>query len=128
MTSYYVSIGYNRGSFTKYGNNYEWNMLKQTARNICDNPNKIIEEARRLDSPETCTKGCCNLETYADNYKAEIGSQGHPLFFSEIEDDKYLVQNASADDDIKFHVRRAFIRLLIEEMHRERIEINIKVI
>ena len=128
MTSYYVSIGYNRGAFDKYGPEYEWEMLQSIVREICNNPDRIISEARRLGAPEVCGKGCCELSTYADNYKGKIGENGHPLFYTVMDDKNFLVQNASADDEIKFHVRRAFIRLLIDEMHKENIEVNLKVV
>ena len=38
-----------------------------------------------------------------------------------------VVQWASTDHAIKYHVRRAYVRLLIEAMHRHEIEINLRV-
>jgi len=121
MTGYHIEIGYNGALRTDY--DLMWEELKQVARNIADNPAAIIAEARRLGSPEICNSGCCLLDTYADNYIGEFGVNGHPV--SVIENDCQIMQSASTDDKIKYHVRRAYVRLLIQEMHRKEIEVNL---
>jgi len=122
MTGYHIKIGYNRGESSK-DEDKRWETLKKEARNIADNPKAIIAEARRLRSPEICERGCCHLDTYADNYAEPFDSYGHPI--SIIEDDRQIMQLASTDDPIKYHVRRAYVRLLIEAMHKHEIEINL---
>lgn len=123
MTVYYFEIAYNPLRTDKI---VMWKELKRSARQIADHPELIIKEARRLNAPEKCIHGCCKLETYADNYRKEFGSPGHPVRISE--DTKEIKQEASTSDSIKYHVRRAFTRLLIEAMHKKEIEINLQVI
>lgn len=130
MTGYHIELGYN--AHPPAEENEMWEILKQKTQEICDNPQAIITEARRLRSPETCEKGCCHLNTYADNYAEKIGSYGHPISIIEERqapffENRQIMQLASTDDPIKYHVRRAFIRLLIEAMHKEEIEVNLTV-
>lgn len=123
MTGYHVSIGYNGATRTDYDN--MWEALKASARNVADDPQRIVKEARRLGSPENCSKGCCPLDAYADNYALPFSSPGHPVNVLEDGEAKQIMQLASTGDEIKYHVRRAYIRLLIEEMHRQEIEVNL---
>lgn len=124
MTGYYVRIGYNP---LRIDHEKMWSTLKCEARHIADNPQAIIAEARRLGSPEQCDDGCCDLDSYADNYSEPFGVAGHPVSIHEDADEPWLVQHASTADPIKYHVRRAFIRLLIEAMHRKEIEVSMSV-
>ena len=126
MTGYHIEIGYNGGSKCSRRSWEEmWEILKQKTRLVCDDPQRIIAEARRLGSPETCSRGCCDLDTYADNYAEPFDGYGHPITI--LEDEQQVMQLASTNDPIKYHVRRAFVRLLIEEMHREKIEVCLTV-
>lgn len=117
-------MGYNGGS----NSDELWKELKAVAIEIANNPVNIVEEARRLGSPESCERGCCELDTYANNYINSFDTMGHPVSFVETGDVKELIQMASTDDDIKFHVRRAYIRLVIEAMHHRGIEVNLTVV
>ena len=126
MVGYHITLGYNGATRTDYDE--MWEVLKRKTREICNDPAAIIAEARRLGAPESCSKGCCNLDTYADNYAESFDSYGHPIsIIDRGEDDRQIMQLASTDDAIKYHVRRAFVRLLIEAMHREEIEVNVVV-
>ena len=125
MTGYHINLGY---SATRVDYDEMWKVLKQKTREICDNPQAIIAEARRLgNAPETCPDGCCKLDTYADNYAEPFYGYGHPITIIEREGNRQIMQLASTDSGIKYHVRRAFVRLLIEAMHREGIEVNLSV-
>ena len=124
MTGYHIEIGYNA---LRVDRENMWEILKRNTRKICDNPSVIIAEARRLGAPETCSRGCCDLNTYADNYAEPFGSSGHPIKIIEDKNNHQIMQMASTGDNIKYHVRRAFVRLLIQEMHQEEIEISIVV-
>ena len=77
MTGYHISLGYNGATRTDY--DAMWEILKQRAREVCDNPQAIVAEARRLGAPESCTRGCCHLDTYADNYAEPFEAFGHPV-------------------------------------------------
>lgn len=123
MTSYILSIGYcpERGAVGA------WDELKRIVRDVCDVPNEIIAEARALGAPEQCDRGCCKLDTFADNYAGPYSSsEGHPVTVHE-DGDPYIVQHASTGDHIKYCVRRAFVRLVIRECHRNKIEVNLRV-
>lgn len=126
MTGYHIRIGYNplRTDYEKM-----WEILKAEARKVADNPEAIIAEARRLGAPENCDGGCCPLETYADNYAEPFGTSGHPISVIEPNGDDAgeIMQLASTDSGIKYHVRRAYVRLLIEAMHRHGIEVSLTV-
>ncbi|KKN05327.1 hypothetical protein LCGC14_1088480 [marine sediment metagenome] len=122
MTGYHITIGYNAG---RPGNFFE--ILKQKTREICDNPKAIIVEARRLNAPEVCSKGCCHLDNFADNYADSFETYGHPISIIEDGEDQQIMQLACASYRLKYHVRRAFVRLLIETMHKEEIEISVVV-
>ena len=127
MTGYHIRLGYNP---TRSDYESMWETLKAEALRIASQPQDIVAEARRLGSPENCPDGCCPLETYADNYAWPLDRPGHPL--KVIEDGEepqewQIMQLASTDTGIKYHVRRAFVRLLIEAAHRHGIEVSVTV-
>lgn len=124
MRSYHIELGYNGGG-TDAEEAIRWEILKREARNIADTPEAIIAEARRCGSPETCSDRCCHLNTFADNYRDPFTTRGHPI--SIIEDAQQIIQLACGDGSLKFHVRRAYIRLLIEAAHKHGIEVNLTV-
>lgn len=125
MTGYHFELGYNGATRTDYDE--MWTTMKATARKLCDAPGAIVAEARRLGCPENCDDGCCELDHYADNYALPFEAEGHPLKIVEDGENRQIMQMASTDHGIKYHVRRAFARLLIEAMHREAIEVNLVV-
>jgi len=126
MTGYRISIGYNGG--TRSDTEEMWEILKYTSRRIADDPTAIIAEARRCGSPENCERGCCPLDTYANNYVKPFGSEGHPIrIIDNGEEDRSIKQEASTDSPIKYFVRRAYILLVIQKMHRQGIDVNLSV-
>lgn len=127
MTGYHIEIGYNGASYSpKEGE--EWETLKQEARNIADNTKAIIAEARRLGAPETCEDGCCTLQMHAEIYAKPFDYVGHPItVIDKKKDRQQIMQLASTGERIKYHVRRAYVRLLIEAMHKHEIEVNLTV-
>lgn len=122
MTGYHFSIGYNGATRCDYQS--MWETLKRKTREICNSPDSIVKEARRVGCPEKCRKGCCQLEGYADGYGESYDSGVHPIQIDEKPGREQVIQMASTSCEIKYHVRRAFVRLLMEAMHRESIEIN----
>lgn len=123
MTGYHFKIGYNGASGVSEDDG--WTALREAARKVCDDPKAIIAEARRIGAPENCERGCCPLDGYADNYADPFSDYGHPVVI--IENAKEVMQMASTGSPIKYHVRRAFARLLIVEMHRRGVEVNLTV-
>lgn len=127
MTGYHIRIGYNP---CRSDREEMWRLLQSEARRIADDPHGIEQEARRLGCPERCEQGCCRLEGYADNYAAPFGRDGcngNPVNIIDREDSQQIMQLASTDEGFKYHVRRAFVRLLIEAMHRHCIEVSLTV-
>lgn len=124
MTTYYFELGY----CAQYPNDEEaWARLQELVRAICDHPERIIVEARRLGAPEHCNKGVCRLEESVDNYRLPYGDG--PVEFVEAtrKTPPAIRQWCSTGCDVKYAVRRAFVRLVIENAHRENIEVNLTV-
>lgn len=124
MTGYHIEIGYNP---TRGDHDEMWRLLRSEARRIADQPSVIIAEAERLNAPCVSDDGECELGDYADIYKEPFGSPGHPVRVVEDGDNRQIMQMASTDAGLKYHVRRAYARLLIEAMHRHGIEVSLMV-
>jgi hypothetical protein len=127
MTYYIIGVGYNSGSSCKeYHNNEKaWELLKSVVIEICNNPEKITEEAHKFNAPETCQHGptCCTLAGHAERYK--LPWKDLTIRFDE--ENQTVVQLASGDREVKEHIRRAFCRLVLYAMHKHNVEINITV-
>lgn len=125
--SWRITLGYNSQSQCE---EQAWTTLKECAREIASDPRRIEHEASRVD-PSRCGEDGCRIEGYAENYaepfQIEIGGpgQGHPITI--VEKEEAIIQWASTGCDVKYTIRRAFIRLLLEAAHRRRIEISISV-
>ncbi len=121
MTGYTFSIGYISGHSYKGDKDDAWLELVIVTEALKKRPDRIVAEARRLNAPEQCEQGCCTLMSLAGAYQhtdATIVIQ---------HEEQTIDQYASGDRMLKEHVRRAFCRLLIEDMHRLGIEVNLKV-
>ncbi len=120
MLGHHISVGYNpRGDSEAH-----WLALLDQARRIADHPREIETEARRVGCADHDRLGE-SLEGYAENYRNVFGAPGHPVRIVEGED-RHVMQLASTDQgDIKYHVRRAFVRLLVEAMHSLSIEVTV---
>jgi hypothetical protein len=131
-TSYVISIGYNSGIscparlIGESGATEAWGMLKSVVEKLCADTDRIVAEARAFNAPENCEKGpdCCTLQNHADRYK--LPWQDRTIYFDE--KNQRVVQMASGDRLVKEHIRRAFCRLVMAEMHKLNIEINIVVV
>lgn len=130
MTSYTLSIGYLSGYSTDLDRDAAWLALLESVNARRSDPQAIIREAKRFDAPDKCRNGCCTIAEAAAAYDPsnndltvvvidERGPDG--------EDNRRVVQYASGDRDLKEHVRRAFCRLIIQDMHRRGIEVDLSV-
>jgi len=124
MTGYHMSIGY---TATRCDSDAMWDILKREARRVADSPDAIAAEVRRLGGPEVCEDGCCKLATYVEIYLKPFDNPCHPVKIVDRHDERQIMQLASTDAGFKYHVRRAYVRLLIEAMHRHAIEISLSV-
>jgi hypothetical protein len=120
-TGYTLTIGYLSGHSTKLDKDEAWQELVRCVEQLRVQPERIVQEARRLNAPETCEEGCCTLLDMAQAYQHDDGT----LVLNHQE--HYILQLASGDRMLKEHVRRAFCRLVIEEMHRQGIEVCLQV-
>lgn len=130
-TSYTIEIGYMSGYSYDGGAVDAWNELLEATRAIINNPAKMTAEARAFGAPwYCCEKQCSHLNDYTDAY-ARDWQQGGPLRIVDEKDKRpYLHISCSGGEgerQMKEHVARAFVRLLIEKMHRKQIEISIRV-
>lgn len=127
-TSYLISIGYNSGCSCEkdyIDKAKAWELLKNMVRSICADHTLIVDEARKFDAPEHCETGpeCCTLTNHAEKYK--LPWTDRTIYFDEKK--QQVVQMASGDRLVKEHIRRAFCRLVMAEMHKLHVEINIVV-
>jgi hypothetical protein len=130
-TGYHISIGYNSGIscparlIGDAGKTEAWGILKSVVEKLCGEPDRIIAEARAYGAPECCATGpeCCTLQNHADRYK--LPWTDRTIYFDEKRQE--VIQMASGDRLVKEHIRRAFCRLVMQEMHKHNIEINITV-
>ena len=121
MTGYTFSIGYLSGYGYQGSTDEAWQELVIVVDSLRKRPDRIATEARRLGAPEQCEQGCCTLMTLALAY------QNHDATLVIRHDEQRVDQYASGDRVLKEHVRRAFCRLVIEDMHRLGIDVNLRV-
>lgn len=129
MTGYHIRLGYNGAIYNGYANSDAmWDELKRKTTEICGSPERIAAEARRLGSPETSNDGCWSLEAMCDAYKTGDAYNPITIIEQDVLRERQIMQLASTGEPIKYHVRRAFVRLLMEEMHKCQIEISVSVV
>lgn len=120
VTQYSIEVGYNSGNTC----DEVWDALKQVVIAIQDEPQRIIDEVLRLEP----TTDLQRLKEFAVCYCRPV----EDLTIKVIEDEtgQYISQFASGGGDdrrMKESCRRAFCRLVLEDMHRKRMEVNIVV-
>lgn len=128
MTGYHISIGYLSG----YDKEEAWEVLKRVVLELCNAPARIAEEAMRFGM-----NGAVARE-YAEAYRgASLESRGTEdstlriIEANPVEETKpEIMQLASGGGPSRIYkeqMRRAFCRLVMDEMHKLEIEININV-
>lgn len=125
-TSYEFSLGYIQASHPTYAE--AWPMLCAIVRDLMTHPARVVAEARRLGAPEQCDHvhengSHCTLEQIAQGY---LLTEHNPIEF--YEQSRSITQYSFGDRAFKDHIRRAFCRLVIEDAHRQGIEVNLNVI
>lgn len=123
-TGYILSIGYLSG-YSYQGNQDEaWQQLRAAAQSIALQPERIAEEARKFNAPEWCCEmHCSHLMNYCEIYASKAVT--NPLMI--IDNLQHVFISASGDRTLKEHVARAFCRLVIYDMHRQGIEVQLEV-
>lgn len=123
MTGYRISIGYNSRAGLRVREGL-WAELKKAALSLCAHPERIAEEVRLFEPSYSEVE----LEEYERAYQESRDLT--VMFYERPEEEPYIMQLASGGGigrDIKEACRRAFARLIIQEMHRKRIEIDLVV-
>ena len=124
MTSYILEVGYNSC------NNKEdvSDELKKVAIEICEQWTEISDEASLMSSPYYKS-----LFEYAESYGTcgEDGTNDLTLKIDKDEEGLYYLRQAASGGgesrEVKEHLRRAFCRLVIREMHKKGMEVNLRV-
>lgn len=127
MTGYHLSIGYLSGGDKAQA----WDTLKTVVLNLCHDPVRIANEAVRLGMNRTTAHECARA--FASASLEFQGTEDSTLRI--IEGDRaegnpqimMLAGGSGQSRTIKEAIRRAFCRLVMTEMHRRDIEININV-
>lgn len=129
MTGYYIELGYQSGYSADFDLDEAWKEMKTVCGEICSRPERIADEAVRLGAP--VEDDGAEIYTYAQSYH---NCSDLTIKIVEKEKDgekrRYIQQFASGGNPcrmMKEHLRRAFCRLMMEEMHKRGIEINISV-
>jgi hypothetical protein len=128
MTGYYIETGYQSGCSREEA----WEEIKRITRYLCDHPNLLVKEALEFRAPATADGE--TILDYANKYKEQndltcriIEKQDK---LDPDEQIQHVVQYASgggASRTMKEHLRRAFCRLVMNEMHRKGMEVNVRV-
>lgn len=120
VTQYRIEVGYNSSK----DRDEVWDALKQVVIAIQDQPQRIIDEVLRIE-PKANLK---MLKDCAAYYRRPV----EDLTIQVVEDEtgRYISQLASgggSSRNMKESCRRAFCRLVLEDMHRKKMEVKIVV-
>jgi|ERR1043165_2461901 hypothetical protein len=130
MTGYHISIGYLSGG--PYDKEDAWEILKQVALDLCNAPARIADEAISFGmNRDIATEYAA---AYVGASIATRGTEDSTLRIIEANEKEgtapqimQLAGGADPSRSIKEAIRRAFCRLVMYEMHKREIEININV-
>lgn len=125
MTGYYIESGYQSGCSREEA----WEEIKRITNYLCEHPSLIAEEALNFRAPAIADDE--TILEFALKYK-ERTDLTIRIIEDEVdgEDRRHVVQYASGGGQsrvMKEHLRRAFCRLVLTEMHRRGMEVNITV-
>jgi len=129
MTGYHISIGYMSGGPDK---EEAWEILKEVVLDLCNAPARIADEATSFGMDRTTAIEYAGA--YVGASIANRGTEDSTLRIIEAnekeETQPQIMQLAGGADpsrSIKKAIRRAFCRLVMHDMHKREIEININV-
>lgn len=118
MTGYYIEVGYN----SKWDKEEVWKELKKVVIDICKNSKVLIEEIKRetnkvipIDFIEKYKWPCKDLTIRI----TENNEDNKENFISQ------AASGGGYERDCKEICRRAFCRLILLEMHKREMEVNI---
>lgn len=126
MTGYHISIGYLSG----YDKDEAWEVLKKVVLDLCHNPHHLVDEAVAFGmNPASAAEYAA---AYVNASEETRGTEDSTLRIIEAKDGDppQIMQLAGGGGEsrtIKEAMRRAFCRLVMREMHKLEIEINVNV-
>lgn len=128
MTGYHISIGYLSG----YDKEEAWKVLKLVVLELCHNPHHLVDEAVRLGmNPMTACEYAAAYIGASEELQGTEDSTLRIIEGSRAEGNPpqimMLAGGSGESRTIKEQIRRAFCRLVMAEMHKLEIEININV-
>ncbi len=137
MTGYYLELGYNSSlGAPQLGNAFT--TLVGVFMNLVNDPDRVTEEVLRIEPGADRALIRSHAAWYGNperddlTFKVVEKPTTHPEIstLEAVEFKPYIQQYASGggpDRGAKESVRRAFCRLVIEDMHRLKIEVNLRV-
>ena len=126
MTGYYLEIGYNSG----YSSNEEaWANLKSAAELLRTDPGRIFREVKRLEPEidDTLLQECAEAYDGRDLSMTIVDEQAPERLQDAPNYIRQFASGGGAYRSVKEACRRAVCRILIEEMHRKKMEVNMRV-
>jgi len=117
-TSYRLTDGYN----SAHDRNEVWDELQKVVEELRKDTDRIVNEVLRLE-PDRNKKEIGNLAMYYMPPAVDL-----TLTIQDTEDSRGVMQLASGTGsarDRKESIRRAFCRLVIEEMHKRKMEVSL---
>ena len=120
VTSYTIEVGYNSN---KDRSESEL-ALRSCVEHICHRPECILDEVERIE-------GVRPSDVFAEVYRLPWQDLTIRFRYATTPDERFAVcqcaSGGSESRDSKESMRRAMIRLVMEEMHRQKIEISVYV-
>ncbi len=116
MTGYHMTLGYTANTEGgEAGLEKNWRTFKRVVAKLREQPRLILDEVMRVEKKHwTATE-------WAEAYSVKAGQE-----IIHIAEDRHEIWLAAAgSEQIKFRFRRAFCRLVMAEMNRRDIEINL---
>lgn len=122
MTGYHLSVGYISGYSAGQDRSQAWEVMKEIVARLRQEPGLIAAEAARIE-PGTLDE--C-LE-FAQNYHPSVGDLTVVVREGDPQEVAQSASGGGCERAMKEKLRRAFSRLVIEQMHRHGFEVNLNV-
>lgn len=126
MTGWHITIGYNSGHITKAD---AWETLKTVVSNVCSNRTRIGNTALGYGCPQSDDAG--TLAEHLEKFAIPCPDATITLLEPNSPGDAgtvMLLASATSFNSIKTNTRRAFARLVIQEMHKRQIDVDLSVV
>lgn len=124
MTSYYLSVGYSGES--SYSQEENWEILKKIFIDVTKKSKLIKKEMKRhgLKTEEFFDQD--NKIIHIDEYLSDLKNGDYHKF--SMNEDEYPQIEFCTHFEAKLHIFRALIRIVMLEMHKMEIELNVQVL